>query len=89
MMREPVTCQHCGHSFEPTADQVGAMVNCRVCGKVTEVGGLRDPIWWLLRAGAVVIAVAIGVLVGQRDAGLGVASGLGILGLVWLISRVL
>lgn len=56
-------CEHCQRSFEVDDKFTGGLVPCPGCGKVVEAGGLRDPMWLLLRIGAVALAVGVGVLV--------------------------
>lgn len=66
MAGEVVQCPHCRAPAEVPAGFRGGLVNCARCGKVVEVGGLRDPLWLLLRVGAVVAVVALAALVGAR-----------------------
>lgn len=88
-MQAPVTCGHCGHSFEPTAEQVGGLVTCRTCDKVVEVPGLRDPLWSLTRFAIVLVALLVAIWLGQRDVWLGLGGGALVLAGAWLISRAL
>lgn len=83
-------CGHCGHSFAVAAKFTGGLVPCANCGKVVEVPGLRDPMWLALRLGMLLIAVAIGVIVG-RSAGarVGAMTTAGALFAFWLLSRAL
>jgi hypothetical protein len=87
---EIATCPHCRTPAEVPDRFAGGIVNCKKCGRAIEVPGLRDPLWWLLRAGVVVAAIAIGVLIAQRHGpATGALTGIGLLAGSWLVSRVL
>ena len=89
-MREPATCSHCGHTFEPPAQLEGGIANCTKCGLAVEVPGLRDPLWYALRVGAFAAAAALAWLVGEASTPwLGAAAGAGLLLGGWLLSRAL
>lgn len=84
-MRDPVTCPHCRHAFEPRADQLGGLIACPTCGRVVDVPGLNDPLWRLLQAGALVVAIVLGLWFGRDEAWHGaLAAGL-VLAAAWLV----
>ncbi|MGE3172839.1 MAG: zinc ribbon domain-containing protein [Planctomycetota bacterium] len=81
-------CTHCGHSFEADARLRGGLASCPRCGKATAVAGLRDPLWLLLRIGAVVLAALSGWGAAREfGAGFGWLVGAGVLALAWVLSR--
>jgi hypothetical protein len=69
---------------------IGGIANCPDCGRITQVGGLRDPLWrgWqLLSLGVIVgLAVVAHFAAGPLAAAVAIAVG----GVVaWLVSRAL
>jgi len=48
-------CDHCGADCRAPAAATGGIVNCPTCGRATEVPGLRDPFWRLLKLGAILL----------------------------------
>ena len=89
-MTEIATCPHCRTPAEVPDRFAGGIVNCKKCGRALDVPGLRDPLWWLLRAGFVVAAVGAGVFLAQQHGpAAGVITGTGLLAGAWLLSRAL
>ena len=88
-MRDAVTCGGCRHAFEPAPEQLGGLVKCPSCGRVVDVPGLHDPLWWLLRAGAVLVASALCVWFGWEEPWRGAAAGAIAVAALWLLSRAL
>jgi hypothetical protein len=87
---EIATCPHCRTPTEVADHFAGGLVNCKKCGRAIEVPGLRDPLWWLLRAGVVVAALVIGGLIAQRHGpATGAITSVGLLAGSWLVSRAL
>lgn len=83
-----VDCEHCRSSFEVDPKLAGGMTNCERCGKATQVAGLRDPLWRLLQAGGVLASLGAGYACYTLGSPLlGLAVGLGVLALLWLLSR--
>lgn len=83
-------CGRCRHAFEVPAAQVGALVPCPACGKVVDVGGLRDPLWLALRVFMLLLAVALGIAVGSwHGPGYGLLTGAAAVFALWLLSRAL
>lgn len=76
--------------FEVGAELAGGIANCPGCGKAVDVPGLNDPIWRVLQGVALLGVVAVTVLV-SRSSGVptGLAWGVGLGILIWLISRAL
>ena len=86
-MSTEVRCD-CGHFFQADDASVGGWVNCPRCGHAVSVPGLKDPFWRVLHAGALLLwagAVALGAWLGGVEAA--VLTGIGVAGLLWLISR--
>ena len=86
-MHDAVTCGACRHAFEPTAEQLGGLVKCPSCGRVVDVPGLHDPLWWLLRLGALLAASTLCVWFGWHDPWRGVVAGALALASLWLLGR--
>ena len=88
-MTEPAYCD-CGKMIEVSADQAGGIVNCPGCGKAVDVPGLRDPLWRLLQAGALLAVVGGTWLAGHLwGPSAAVVGGLGLAFAMWLVSRAL
>lgn len=84
-MRDPVTCPHCKHAFEPGTEQLGGLIACPTCGRVVDVPGLHDPLWQLGRIGVVVFAVALGLWFGRHEPWHGAAATGAVLAIAWLL----
>ena len=84
--RITVRCQHCVSVFEVGPELVGGITNCPDCGRATQVGGLRDPLWRGLQLGWLLLALGVGVLLSlAHGVGLGSSVGVGLLLLGWLL----
>ncbi len=68
----------------------GGLANCPSCGKATPVPGLRDPLWRLWQAGAVILVAAVTWLVyAAMGPGPAVVAAVAVLLLAWLASKLL
>jgi hypothetical protein len=83
-----VTCPNCRASTEVATGFRGGLINCQRCGKVIEVAGLRDPLWWLLRTGAT-LAIGAATVLAVEHFGIarGMLSGAALATIAWLLSR--
>ena len=85
-----VECEHCHKFFEAPTTLRGALVNCEVCGRATQVPGSNDWAWRATVVLGVMIAIGAGLAVGVLSGpwfGLGLTLLLGALGFV--LSRLL
>lgn len=87
-MNRTAECTGCRRLFEVDPKFTGGLVPCPGCGKATEVPGLRDPLWFLVRLGVVLGSAATGVVVAHvHGTELGIGAGVLALATAWLVSR--
>jgi hypothetical protein len=76
------------HEFEADERLAGGITNCPRCGQATSVPGLRDPFWRILQVvaafGWVCATLAAFLYFGPLQ---GVAAGIGLAALIWVVSR--
>jgi hypothetical protein len=85
MAGEVVVCPHCRTPAEVPSRLRGALINCRKCGRVVDVPGMRDPLWVLVRIGLVALVIAsvwLGTELGSLW--LGLAAGAVVAFFAWL-----
>ena len=88
-MSVQVDCE-CGHRFEVHGTMAGGLANCPSCGKATPVPGLRDPLWRLWQAAAVILVAAVTWPVyATMGPGPAVVAAVAGLLLAWLASKLL
>ena len=84
-----VFCE-CGQLNEVSDESAGGIVNCSGCGRAVAVPGLRDPLWRVMQAGAV-IGWAAATAFAYATAGVSWAfvAAVGVALALWLLSRAL
>lgn len=77
-----------GHTFQVDASLTGGITNCPTCGQATDVPGLKDPFWRVLQViaafGWLCATFAAFSWFGPLE---GIAAGIGLAALIWLVSR--
>ncbi len=88
-MSIPVECP-CGNPFDAEDALAGGFVNCPRCGRANAVQGLRDPAWRALQVGALALGVLVTAVAWDAGgAAAGLATGVALALLFWLLSRAL
>jgi len=54
-----VTCSSCGEGFRVPKSLKGGVANCPRCGKVTEVPGGPEPLFWMIVALSLLLIVCV------------------------------
>jgi hypothetical protein len=74
--------------FSVSPSLAGGVANCPSCGRATAVPGLDDPLWRVLQVGAVLLWIgATSFAWSAAGAVVGLAVGVGLGALLWLLSR--
>ena len=88
-MQIETRCEHCGHVFDVEESLKGGITNCPQCGKATEVAGMNDVAWDVIRiasfGGALVLGIAVGTVAGPL---IGAGVTIGALALVWVLFKI-